>query len=250
MLPSLAHLRVDARSPSREAGGWHDACNVAMKRARDDQQSDWFIAAHDGNVARLEELLAVEGVDVDMKDHMGRTALSTAARHAHVDIVRLLVRKGADVNLADNNGDTPLWFAAFSNVFTVPAISELLKARNINVNAVNYNGNTALKRAARWGQVESVRALLNVRGIDVGIVDRYGGTALDIAVYNNHAEIANALRDKMRMVARVRRWWGLARVAAHLYIMHRRSELRVFLPDGDAVGEAAGRFYGEPYGIA
>jgi ankyrin repeat domain-containing protein 50 len=52
-------------------------------------------------------LLLKKGADVNAKDNDGRTALYWAAREEHEAVVRLPVEKGADVN-ADGNGTTVL----------------------------------------------------------------------------------------------------------------------------------------------
>ncbi|PMD55239.1 ankyrin, partial [Hyaloscypha bicolor E] len=43
-----------------------------------------------------------------------RTPLYRASMNGHVDIVKLLLEKGADVNAADRDGQTPL-YRAFAN---------------------------------------------------------------------------------------------------------------------------------------
>ena len=47
------------------------------------------------------------GVDIEIKDYAGRTALFHAARWGHTEIVRYLISKGANVNVVDNKGRRP-----------------------------------------------------------------------------------------------------------------------------------------------
>jgi hypothetical protein len=71
----------------------------------------WFllVASGHGN-ARMVNLLLEKGIDVNItdEDDYNNTALSTAVRNANYDVVELLLEKGADINKEDNNGDTPL----------------------------------------------------------------------------------------------------------------------------------------------
>jgi len=47
-------------------------------------------------------------VGVNAKSEMGRTTLHSAAREGHTEVIELLIAKGADVNVKDKDGTTPL----------------------------------------------------------------------------------------------------------------------------------------------
>lgn len=73
-------------------------------------------AADRGHVAIVEELLAHSDVNVDHVNRLGWTALLEAVilgdgGEKHQKIVNLLIEHGADVNLADHDGVTPLQHA-------------------------------------------------------------------------------------------------------------------------------------------
>lgn len=70
-------------------------------------------AAHHGHVDAVRFLLAESDIDVDHVNDLGWTALLEAiilgdGGEAYIEIVRLLVAEGADVNLADREGVSPL----------------------------------------------------------------------------------------------------------------------------------------------
>lgn len=48
----------------------------------------------------IAELLLVNGADPNVRNRHGVTALMTAAKHGHMNIVKLLISKGADVAAA------------------------------------------------------------------------------------------------------------------------------------------------------
>ena len=69
-------------------------------------------AAHHGHVETVRELLSTE-TDIDHVNNLGWTALMEAiilgdGSDTYIQIVQLLVNAGADVNIPDNNGVTPL----------------------------------------------------------------------------------------------------------------------------------------------
>ena len=53
-------------------------------------------------------------VDVSAQDELGYTALHYAAENGHVVASQLLLDAGADIDVRNNNQDTPLHAAAFS----------------------------------------------------------------------------------------------------------------------------------------
>src|SRR5712691_11759045 len=59
-----------------------------------------FDAARRGDGARVEQLLDA-GVDVNARARYEVTALAFAANNGHLDVVRLLVERGADMNVQD-----------------------------------------------------------------------------------------------------------------------------------------------------
>src|SRR2546427_5092937 len=59
-----------------------------------------FDAARRGDRARVEQLLDA-GVDVNARARYEVTALAFAANNGHLDVVRLLVERGADMNVQD-----------------------------------------------------------------------------------------------------------------------------------------------------
>jgi ankyrin repeat protein len=65
-----------------------------------------FIQAGDGNLAFVQANLPALGLN--HSDENGYTCLHAAASYAHMDMLRWLVEQGADVNVADSDGDTPL----------------------------------------------------------------------------------------------------------------------------------------------
>ena len=90
------------------------------------------------NRPRLMEVLLGAGASVDDTDLEGRTALHVASFYGHVEVVRLLLEHGAQLNTATSTSrSTPLHLAALSGHIEV--VVELLKAGadpNITMNLI------------------------------------------------------------------------------------------------------------------
>ena len=59
----------------------------------------------------MAELLIAAHADVNHQEVNGIAALHTAVFHLRHEIVRMLIAAGADVNRANNQGKTPIFFA-------------------------------------------------------------------------------------------------------------------------------------------
>ena len=90
-------------------------------------------AAHHGHVEAVKLLLATK-IDRDVVNNLGWTALLEAVilgdgGPAHTEIVRLLVEAGANVNIADRDGVTPLAHAQRRNYSAMVRILGAARAR-------------------------------------------------------------------------------------------------------------------------
>jgi ankyrin repeat protein len=107
-----------------------------------------------------------------------------------IEIARLLVKNGADVDLIDKYGITPLHIAVRYNI---PDLVSLLVEKGADVNIENDYGFTPLILAVHLNNVEMVRLLVE-EGVDVNIKNVSGVTALDLAIKLKRKEIADFLR--------------------------------------------------------
>jgi len=164
-----------------------------------------MFAARDGSLA-LTRMLVAAGADVNAVAGDGKTALALAIFNGSYDVASFLVDSKADVNKADAQRFTPLFWAVdrrnmetapnFPWMVTVdplPLIRKLLDA-GANPNAIVNNtprgrmreGSprivfaTALMRAAFAGDLELVTLLLE-RGADPAIVSKDGDTMVSAA---------------------------------------------------------------------
>ena len=145
-------------------------------------------AVREGHLQVIQVLVS-SGADVDMKNKFGNTALHWAAHEGHLQVVQHLLSSGADVNVKDNDGYTALHWAARKGNLQV--LQHLLSS-GADVNVKDNDGYTALHWAAREGHLQVVQHLLS-SGADVNVKNNRGSTALHKAAGWGHLQVVICL---------------------------------------------------------
>lgn len=139
----------------------------------------------------LEALVAAPGLDVNLLNPAGESALMLAAIKGQIEWCERLLQRGAKVN---QPGWTPLHYAASG---PNPRVIELLLGRGALLDARSPNGSTPLMMAARYGSEESVRLLLE-RGANPTLRNERELDAADFARLAGREKLAAQLAAKPR----------------------------------------------------
>eukprot|EP00953_Heterococcus_sp_UTEX-ZZ885_P022153 12284-Heterococcus_DN1.PRE.3 len=125
----------------------------------------------------VKHLLALPGAagDVHTRSVKEQTPLHMAAKYAADSVVQLLLESGADADVRDCNGTTPLMMAQSL------AVVKLLLAAGANATAANSIGDTALHRQAYRGACAGTVCLLLKAGADPTVAVSFGGAVLTAA---------------------------------------------------------------------
>jgi ankyrin repeat protein len=149
--------------------------------------------ARDGDTASVRRLID-EGASVDARDDEGMTPLLYAAREGHMQVAALLIAEGADLTATEPRDDrTPLHLSAYLGSRGV--VKELV-ASGAEVDAVDRIGLTPLYLAVHSGHRDIAEMLLD-SGADVqgagktedGPID----TPLHAAAGTGHVDVAELL---------------------------------------------------------
>lgn len=156
------------------------------------QSTELTMALVRGDVNKVKDLLdSGESVEAKQED---RTPLCIAALNGHVDIIQLLLARGAQVNYKDSKGQTPLMYAAGNG--KLDAVKALI-AQKADLEATTELGETALMGAVGHGYVDVAKYLVekgakvdakmnNGRDVFVMAWERYNGPlpkSTDTALY-------------------------------------------------------------------
>ena len=138
-----------------------------------------YVAAGEGNRIDFVRDLLDRGVDVDAE--WGGKPLMSAAYYGRLDILELLVKRGANVRATNDEGQTALHFAARSGSPSPQIVGALLNS-GAPINAQDQEGITALMSAL---ESREIAKLLLTRGADVTLRTKDGATALLYAAGRN-----------------------------------------------------------------
>ena len=136
-------------------------------------------AASRGDAAGVRAALDA-GAAIDARDDRGQTAMLLVVQGGDLALARDLIQRGADINAAALNHDTP-WLLAGA-LGRTEMLAAMLDTGKVDYAKRNRYGGNALIPACERGHVETVRLLLERSKIDVDHVNNLGWTALLEAV--------------------------------------------------------------------
>ena len=160
---------------------------VDLLRFHGGKTSSIHFHVRDGYLAGVQAYLDA-GVDINARDQNGSTPLHWAALEGHNEIAKLLINKGADVNVEDNTGNTPLDLAIR---YERSDIADLLRTQGGNTTKELIT----LIQAATNGDFASVQAYLDA-GVDINARDNNGWSPLHWAALEGHKDIVELLINK------------------------------------------------------
>lgn len=189
--------------------------NITSITSEKDVHKAFFQATLNGHICVVRKLLEMSKIDVEVADSPNPAwrALHFASYHGHIDIVKILLEKGASVNAVSKDQDTPLELATVNHKTEV--VNFLLKNyKCISNNAINIaiqNGyvdivkifveqgrsckvlDTALQCAIKNEQVEMCKYLILEYRANCNLQDENGNTPLHLACKKGYTHIINLI---------------------------------------------------------
>jgi len=141
------------------------------------------------------KMLLDAGINVNVSDYHGKTPLDYALAREDTDILRLLIAAGADTEACRRSDDITehqrLLLAALEG--RVDELNELIE-RGLNIGECSgfQHGQELIHVAAAEGHSQFIEPLLK-QGADIDAVDSKGKKAIHLAVENTHWETVCAL---------------------------------------------------------
>lgn len=114
---------------------------------------------------QIADLLIKSGYNVDLKDKYGFTPIHVAVMYNNYQVAEVLCDY-ADLNITDNELKTPLMYAARDSYYINIDILKLLLNKGANINKTDEGGWSALDYAVKNDDIEIIRELL-YRDVDI-----------------------------------------------------------------------------------
>ncbi|XP_063542079.1 protein fem-1 homolog A-A-like [Cydia strobilella] len=136
--------------------------------------------------------LADAGAKLDAGSDSGSTPVRSACFMTHLDIVKFLVERGADIHRPNHNGGTCL----INSVQSLRLCTYLID-HGAEVDATDMQHKTALHYAIQEHRLETARLLL-ARGADPRLTSRAGDDALRTAALKGASQVVALLAARVR----------------------------------------------------
>ncbi|MCY9548767.1 ankyrin repeat domain-containing protein [Lysinibacillus xylanilyticus] len=144
-------------------------------------QSDNLIQAVENNdLEKVQEILQDSSYPINETNDKGETPLLIATHENYIEVAKLLIEAGADINLQDNIQDSAYLYAGAQGKTEI--LKYMIEHAEPNQNIVNRYGGNALIPAAEKGHLNNVKLLLLDGKADIDHQNNFGYTALIEAV--------------------------------------------------------------------
>lgn len=153
------------------------------------------------DVPEIIRALESGSLDINCRLQKNWTALMYASAHGSFDAITYLLQNGADPTIHFDFYNVVMCICDFKNVFydeviLLKSLKLLLSFDNIDINAKNTTGMTALMFACKNGWLTLVEYLVD-HGADIEIKEHQSGeTALFFAVRNNNDKVVQFLLSR------------------------------------------------------
>ncbi len=139
---------------------------------------------------RAEQLLDSNGSLVHAVDANGNSALHFAALRGNLELALLLCEHGADVDLLNEDSESPIHLAAHAGPWKSEPARDLVKL------LLSHGAIPSLHTLASVGDDQAIAQLMESELIDVNALDPGNRTALFHAAHNNHLQVVQLLLDR------------------------------------------------------
>lgn len=154
------------------------------------------------------KLLLEYGADITARDYYGNTALHTAAYCGNIDLCKLLIEKGININIESAYKQTPLFHAIRYVMDTTDEVLELIQYMidsGADVNFQSECGSTPLHFAVYRHNAKVCKLLID-NGAYVSIKNDEGHTPKEYADNANYYVIYDILNAREKELEEINTW--------------------------------------------
>ncbi|ORX45812.1 ankyrin [Piromyces finnis] len=162
--------------------------NISINEKGEDKKTALIWAIYRENIDIAQHLLSY-GADINIKDFYGMSPLSHACQSGNYNLVEFLLNQGADINIKDNNGLSSLIYSITNDN---DKVSRLLIERGIYIHDIDNMGKIPLTWSSQSNNLLITELLLN-QGSNINHRDHHGATSLMYACQQRNKYIVELL---------------------------------------------------------
>lgn len=156
---------------------------------RGDTESILYNRSSEADRISIAKMIITKGADINLRNYRNQTPLFCAIFDEFPGLVKLFLENGADVDSSLENNSTALICASKRGNLE---IAKLLVEHGASINAAGTDKFTPLHFASHLGNLEMVKLFIE-NGSDLNAQTRIGLTPLHLALKEGHYEVALAL---------------------------------------------------------
>jgi cytohesin len=157
-----------------------------VNHANDDKETALMFAVCHAGYTDVIKYLLKKGANSVAKDKNGMAPLHIACFYHHLENVKVLLKTEMNVDIRNNDGQTPLMISAGKNKST-DIIKYLIKKGSL-MNSRDNHGNTALHFATMERRLDNIK-VLGECGASLNIKNKDGKQPIDIAQDKDYTEL-------------------------------------------------------------
>lgn len=178
-----------------------------------------FYAINLGHIESI-ELLLENNADIHYQTITGTGSVATAIASLKLEVIKLIVEKGGDMNLSNYNKALPIM--AFMDVIQEGAVTkekaeeilDFLISLGLDINKTSSHGATVLHYCCLLKCKKDLIDLLISRGANVNCIDINGETPLMYSTYQNNSDMISLLHSYGANVHHENNWGKTAAIIA------------------------------------
>jgi ankyrin repeat protein len=144
---------------------------------------------------RIYDFVTYSNEDINSDIGDGNTELFIACRDGFSEVVKFLIKNGADIEHENDVGMTPIFYCA-SEIDEIDTLLAMING-GANLYAIDDGGDNLLQQVITMGSPNCAEfLLLKMKKIDPFAVNNNGKSAIDLAKENGMDEIFKKLEEK------------------------------------------------------
>lgn len=155
-------------------------CNGEGEKRMKQQSGDLIQAVENNDIKKVQGILQDTSYPINETNDEGETPLLIATHENYIEVAKLLIKAGADINQQDSIQDSAYLYAGAQGKTEI--LKYMIEHAEPNQNIVNRFGGNALIPAAEKGHLNNVKLLLEDGKVDIDHQNNFGYTALIEAV--------------------------------------------------------------------